>query len=380
MSAATLQLGQPLDNTMGSMLLGVIVSAVLYGISLLQCLFYFTRYTRDPPYLKALVKVAATSLSASWNMPQQVATTVLLDSVHLAFVTHTIYHYLITQYYFQESLKVMVWSVSLEAVPTGVTGSLVQLFYAHRVWKMSHKNKPLTALIVLIVLATSACGTAWVVLALEAGTYERLLKISPLTISINALSTTTDVIITTTLCFMLYRTRPASLETESMVNRLILFTINTGLLTSLCAVASLVSLVISPQTLIYASFYFCIGRLYSNALLASLNARAVIRGRINDVDSNFHIKSSALSANAAVRAGSGQGRRGELSREVFARYPNPNLDGSVSTPTELSVRIDRETRHYSDQEFSSKSDSKFDIDEESESLPQISIIPEVAAI
>nr|GAT52146.1 predicted protein [Mycena chlorophos] len=376
MSAATLHLGQPLDNTMGSMLLGVIVSAVLFGISLLQCLFYFTRYTRDPPYLKGLV-----------------ATTVLLDSVHLAFVTHTIYHYLITQYYQQESLKVMVWSVSLEAVPTGVTAALVQLsafplnmlnskkmtlyrFYAHRVWKMSHKNKPLTALIVLIVLATSA----WVVLALEAGTYERLLKISPLTISINALSTTTDVIITTTLCFMLYRTRPASLETESMVNRLILFTINTGLLTSLCAVASLVSLVISPQTLIYASFYFCIGRLYSNALLASLNARAVIRGRINDVDSNFHIKSSALPVNAAARAGSGQGRRGELSREVFARYPNPNLDGSVSTPTELSVRIDRETRHYSDQEFSSKSDSKFDIDEESESLPQISIIPEVAAI
>ncbi|KAJ7747826.1 hypothetical protein B0H16DRAFT_917876 [Mycena metata] len=314
--SATLQPGSPLDNTMGSMLLGVIVSAVLYGISLLQCLFYFTRYDRDPFYLKALV-----------------ACTVFLDTMHLTFVVHTVYHYLITNYYKTDALQVMVWSVSLEALPTGLTAGLVQSFYAHRVWRMSHHNVVLTGLILVLVLATSACGTAWVVLALRAGTYEKLLAISPLTISINALSSGADVLITVTLCFMLYNTQPASLETETMVNRLILFTINTGLLTSLCAVASLVSLIISPKTLIYASFYFCIGRLYSNALLASLNARAVIRGRINDVDSNFHIKTYTT-------------RTMHVSREVFAR---PHRD-DVSTAGELAVRIDRST-HYDDEGY-----------------------------
>ncbi|KAK6966988.1 hypothetical protein R3P38DRAFT_3245028 [Favolaschia claudopus] len=54
MTAATLDSGAPLGNTMGSMLLGVIFSAILYGISLLQCLFYFTRYKRDPIYLKVI--------------------------------------------------------------------------------------------------------------------------------------------------------------------------------------------------------------------------------------------------------------------------------------------------------------------------------------
>ncbi|KAJ7059777.1 hypothetical protein C8F01DRAFT_1295877 [Mycena amicta] len=340
MSAATLKLGEPLDNTMGSMLLGVIVSAVLYGISLLQCLFYFTRYDRDPRYLKALV-----------------ASTVLLDTVHLAFVVHTVYHYLIINYYQQDALQVMIWSVSLEAIPTGITAALVQSFYAHRVWKMSHHNTFLTGLILVIVLATSACGTAWVVLALEAGTYQRLLRISPLTISINALSTAADVIITATLCYMLYHTRPASLETETMVNRLILFTINTGGITSLCAVASLISLVISPNTLIYASFYFVIGRLYSNALLASLNARAVIRGRINDVDTNFHIKTSAF---PGVTSSVLRSRAGHLSRDVFA-----HARGGETGSTELSVRIDRETQYDVDAEpfsiSSSKSDSKFTV-------------------
>ncbi|KAJ7440251.1 hypothetical protein FB451DRAFT_1300620 [Mycena latifolia] len=311
--SATLELGAPLDNTMGSMLLGVLVSAVLYGISLLQCLFYFTRYHRDPLYLKALVAV-----------------TLFLDSMHLAFVVHTIYHYLITNYYQHDTLEVMVWSVSLEALPTGVTAALVQSFYAYRVWRMSHHNVILTGIILVLVFATSACGTAWVVLALKAGTYERLLSISPLTISINALSTAVDVIITTTLCFMLRQTRPASLETETMINRLILFTINTGLLTSLCAIASLISLIASPRTLIYASFYFCIGRLYSNSLLASLNARTVIRGRINDIDTNFHNNKSSFAPRSTSH----------LSRDVFAPPPNA---------TELSIQIDRETARYADE-------------------------------
>ncbi|KAJ7036173.1 hypothetical protein C8F04DRAFT_1096362 [Mycena alexandri] len=304
--SATLQPGSPLDNTC------VIVSAVLYGISLLQCLFYFTRYGRDPFYLKALV-----------------ATTIFLDTMHLTFVVHTVYHYLIANYYKNDTLQVM-----LEALPTGLTAGLVQSFYAHRVWRMSHRNVVLTGLILILVLATSGASNSLIIFTtayiLRAGTYEKLLKISPLTISINALSSGADVLITATLCFMLYHTQPASLETETMVNRLILFTINTGLLTSLCAIASLVSLIISPKTLIYASFYFCIGRLYSNALLASLNARAVIRGHINDVDSNFHIKSYPTHTT-------------RLSREVFAR---PN---DVSSGTELAVRIDRAT-HYADDE------------------------------
>ncbi|KAJ7238123.1 hypothetical protein B0H12DRAFT_1137877 [Mycena haematopus] len=320
-ATATLNAGAPLDNTMGSMLLGVIVSAVLYGISLLQCLFYFTRYGRDPLYLKILV-----------------ASTLFLDTLHLSLVIHTVYHYLISDYYNNDSLQVMVWSVSLEALPTGITAGLVQSFYAHRIWKMSQHNIFLTGVVLLLVVANTVCGTVWVVMAMGARTYERLLRISPLTISINALSTAADVIITSTLCFMLQQTRPASLETETMVNRLILFTINTGLLTSLCAVASLISLIVSPRTLIYASFYFCIGRLYSNALLASLNARGIIRGRINDVDSNFHIKSYGPRHGGATSVS-------RLSRDVFARPPE------LTSADELAVRVDRTTAMYADEDY-----------------------------
>ncbi|KAG6879188.1 hypothetical protein C0992_004491, partial [Termitomyces sp. T32_za158] len=70
---------------------------------------------------------------------------------------------------------------------------------------------------------------------------------------------------------------------DTIINRLMLFIVNTGLLTSLFAMATLISLVISPLTLIYATFYFCIGRLYTNSFLATLNARKAITGQVDDV-------------------------------------------------------------------------------------------------
>jgi len=115
-------------------------------------------------------------------------------------------------------------------------------------------------------------------------TYEQLLKISPLTITINALSTTVDVLIATSLVYLLHTARTGFKKSDTMINKLIVFVVNTGVLTTLCAIAALISLVASPNTLIYASFYFCIGRLYTNSFMATLNARRSITEQIDNVD------------------------------------------------------------------------------------------------
>ncbi|KAF9050854.1 hypothetical protein BDZ89DRAFT_593971 [Hymenopellis radicata] len=257
----------PLDNTMGAMLVGVILSAVLYGVSIVQTLYYYTRYPKDPWYLKLLV-----------------ATTIFFDTVHQAFITHTMYHYLIVKFYEPTALTEIIWSVILESIPTGVTGSLVQCFYTVRVFRLSKKNYILTGTILLLILANSGSGTAWVVLSMTKSTYGGLLEISALTMTINALSAATDILIAISLCLMLHKSRTGFKSSDTMITRLTLFFMNTGLLTSLCAVGALISLAVSPDSLIYALWYFCIGRLYANSLLAALNARNIIRGRTEDVD------------------------------------------------------------------------------------------------
>ncbi|KAF9260385.1 hypothetical protein L218DRAFT_907304 [Marasmius fiardii PR-910] len=277
--AATLQApGErlPLDNTMGVMWIGVLISAVLYGVSLGQTLYYLNRYPNDVWYLKWLVGL-----------------TVLFDSLHLAMISHTVYHYTITNYYDFQTLNFLTWSVLAEAIPTGVTGSMVQLFYVARIFRLSKRNYWISGFITLIVIANSACGTAWVIISLQLKTYTELLKINPLTISINALSAAADVLIAAILCFLLARSKTGFRRTDTMISKLINFTANTGLATSVCALASLISLVASPNTLIYALFYFCIGRLYTNSLLVALNARKSITS--SSAGDSSHIQSIPMS-------------------------------------------------------------------------------------
>ncbi|KAJ3912715.1 hypothetical protein F5877DRAFT_53623 [Lentinula edodes] len=253
---------QPLDNTMGAMLVGIIVSAVLYGISLVQTLFYFNRYRNDAWYLKSLVAI-----------------TVLFDTVHLCFISHTSKSTKAPFLFFISCTNELV-SLLLSEMDCGRLSDFIISFYTVRVWRLSKKNHVLAIVIMLIVLAQTACGTAWVIISLQLSTFQQLLGISDLTISINALSTAADVIIAASLCFLLAQSRTGFKHSDTMINKLFI----RGCIDSVCAIASLLSLIASPNTLLYAPFYFCIGRLYSNSLLATLNARNQIRNGSNDAE------------------------------------------------------------------------------------------------
>ncbi|KAF8063374.1 hypothetical protein FPV67DRAFT_239993 [Lyophyllum atratum] len=305
-----------LDDTLGSMLIGVMVSAVLYGVSLVQTFYYYTNYPKDVWYLKALVAI-----------------TVLFDTVHAVLISHSAYFYLVSNYFNPQILSKMIWSLLLEALFTTLSGAFVQVFYTARVWRLSKGNILLTGCILFLVVANTACGIAWVILSLQFGTFEKLLKITGLTVSINALSTAVDILIAATLCILLNNARTGFKKSDTIINRLILFVVNTGILTSCCAVASLVSLVASPNTLIYASFYFCIGRLYTNSLLATLNARKSLTGTIDDVS---HMLVS-LPRSVVTPSGSTGGIEGGLQNTGKS---NQNISIRIDT-TKESVHGDR---------------------------------------
>uniref|UniRef100_A0A0W0FSB5 DUF6534 domain-containing protein n=1 Tax=Moniliophthora roreri TaxID=221103 RepID=A0A0W0FSB5_MONRR len=344
---------QPLDDTMGVMYIGVMISAVFYGISLVQTAYYYNRYPNDPWYLKYLV-----------------AATLVLDTIHLAFITHTIYHYAITTYYVKEELTVMVWSVLVRISLPGKSIRLLSVLQRQRqfpqvfrvLWcsastplgfgevshdffirfpilelvSVSKKNYYLAGLILIIVFANAACGTAWVIISLQMKTFTDLLTINSLTISINALSAAADVLIAASLCITLYRAKTGFKRSDTMISKLINFSANTGLATSMCAMASLISLVASPKTLIYALFYFCIGRLYTNSLLVALNARKAIRGT-EDEHKMVSIPSSVMSPppthkprsqNISIRIDTTQEYASDRKSNHMTLEGNDGLDGT----------------------------------------------------
>ena len=93
----------------GAMFVGSMVSLIIYGISCLQCYFYYLNYPGDELHIKMLVLLV-------W----------VLDSLHVAFsacfsgspirfsyvlapVCHAMYHYLITGYGVPKTLEYGTW-------------------------------------------------------------------------------------------------------------------------------------------------------------------------------------------------------------------------------------------------------------------------------
>jgi len=151
----------------------------------------------------------------------------------------------------------------------------------------------------------------------------------------NILSASSDISIAASLVYLLRGSRSGFKQTQSMVNKLIMFSINTGLVTSICAIMAFVSVLAWPDTFLYIALYLLISRLYANSLLATLNARASLAGAgapSSHEDSQVPVSQFQLSR---MRAG-GE----EISRK-----------GAVSSRGGVSIKIDTETHNDADSDF-----------------------------
>jgi len=250
-----------LNNTFGAVYIGVVVAATLYGVTCVQTWYYYSRYPSDMWYIKLLV-------FAVW----------VSDTIHQILISHTVYTYLITDYGIVTDLSMIVWSLIVEVLFNAFTAFMVQCFLAMRIFKLSNKNWWMTMVVMALVFGELAIVIAYVDQALHMTTFAQLATLRPLSVSINAVAAASDALIALFLCGLLQRSRTGFKRSDTMINKLILFSINTGLLTSIDAVASLISITAAPNTFIYIAFYFSLGRFYCNSLLATLNARKSIRG------------------------------------------------------------------------------------------------------
>lgn len=254
-----------IDNSMGAMLIGTLMSSMLLGITYVQSFYYFIEYRMDPWYLKSLV-----------------ISTVVLDTAQMLLISYSIYRWLITDYNNPIGLEPLLWSGLVEPLPTALTSMLVQGFFTLRVWHLS-RSYLLSGLIVLIIVAGFSCTIAWIILSMQLEKFTDLRALLPLVIVVSALSVGADVIISASLVILLSRARTAFKRSNTIINKLMLFVINTGVLTSCIAIACLISVLAWPTSMIYASFYFCLGRSYVNSLLAILNGRKHIAEQVDNV-------------------------------------------------------------------------------------------------
>ncbi|KAL4075443.1 hypothetical protein J3A83DRAFT_4369599 [Scleroderma citrinum] len=269
------------DATFGALLLGVVISAILYGgnylffafrphkgvaiqlspVAVLQIIFYYTRYTADSWYIKSLVLVVFIS-----------------DTMHQALITHSVFTYLVTDIGAPAELGKIVWSLVVEVLFNAITAFLVQCFLMMRVYRLSNKNTIVTVSVMAVVLAEFIMSLIYVSKTLTYETFNELGGFKSLSSAINATTAASDIMIMGCLCYLLQKYRTGFRRSDAIITRLIIFSVNTGLLTSILAIASLITISLWPDDFIYIAFYFCLGRMYCNTLLATLNVRQIICG------------------------------------------------------------------------------------------------------
>ncbi|KAI6106594.1 hypothetical protein EV401DRAFT_2213553 [Pisolithus croceorrhizus] len=253
------------------------VPSSLYGITLLQTYVYYMHYSGDALIVKFLV-----------------AATCILDTLHVSFVCHMLYHYLITNYGVPTSLEYIVWSWQASLIVNLLTILAVQFFFVHKIhYHCPHKVRWLvTAPILLLVVAHFASGigpclsfqrgiltvmreaVAIVVTFIDTNTSVLAQTWYYSAISSAATVTVAEILITVSLCVLLYNggSHAALPRTKRLVNTIIVYAANRCLLTVLVVVGELAADV-DQQASWSMGLNFVLGTLYTNSLLASLNSR-----------------------------------------------------------------------------------------------------------
>ncbi|KAJ8080699.1 hypothetical protein PM082_017533 [Marasmius tenuissimus] len=251
-----------IHSTYGSAFIGLVVSAVLYGITILQTYLYYRNYPRDPRYLKILVLLV-------W----------LWDTLHLALCTTAVYWYLISNFNNVPALKQLTWSMELQTDCNGIVGLLVQCFFAKRVWSMS-QNIFLVSIIVFLATIHFALGIVFTVYSFRFSTVDGFAKLIWVTSAGIGSAAAADVLIAASLCYYLSKSRTGFKRTDSLIHTLIIYSLTTGLMTSLIDVVIIISFATMPQNYVWLAFFWIVGRCYVNSFLAALNSRESLRERV----------------------------------------------------------------------------------------------------
>ncbi|KAJ7821324.1 hypothetical protein B0H14DRAFT_2831596 [Mycena olivaceomarginata] len=232
---------------------------------------YYSRFPNDSRKLKYLV-------AFMWSF----------EMAHAVCIGCTLYQMTVSDYGHPESLILIPRSLAVAVIFSGIVGAGVQVVFAVRIYHVSHS--------LYIPCLSWALSFSRLLGSIAVGFYGLQLKTIPdfearfawLLNSLWSVASANDLIIAVTLVYWLYRQRPAAdRRTVALVDKLIAWTMETGVVTSAAGLASLVCFATMKKNYIWIAFFVVNARLYSNSLLASLNSRARLRAMSEETDPNI---------------------------------------------------------------------------------------------
>ncbi|KAJ3537617.1 hypothetical protein NM688_g6655 [Phlebia brevispora] len=220
----------------------------------------------------------------------------LLDVLHTILIAHGTYTILVTFHLapFQAVAK-PPWSYSVgsglchgDQQPSSADG-VRQSYIQTEPWEHHYSNNGYIAVVIcpwyvplgrlmecahLIELILVATGMVFGTEALHAPSWASIKSFSWSLYSGYSAEMLADAIIAVSLCIILVRMRTGLRSSDTLVQALVMYSVNTGLMTTICVFLSLVTYLTLPNTLAFLACYFVLSKIYVNSLLGALNARS----------------------------------------------------------------------------------------------------------
>ncbi|KAF7289307.1 hypothetical protein MIND_01392500 [Mycena indigotica] len=262
MDLVTLPPQSVINNTLGALQIGTLLSYLLFGITTTQVYIYYTRFPEDAPWIRLMVAFV-------W----------ILEATQTGLVGYVVYFYTITDYGDKKhALQSALPPLLVSFILTGAITTLVELFFIYRIHQLS-KRVYVPAILAVLPFIYFMGTTAFTIASFKLGTWAHAEEEWGWDILASAiLSVVTDLSISAALVILLAgNRRRGTATTSAIIDQVITWTIETGVATSLCSVLILIFYETMQKSFIWLAVFIIKSRLFSNSLLASLNSRAALR-------------------------------------------------------------------------------------------------------
>ncbi|KAF9511104.1 hypothetical protein BS47DRAFT_1202392 [Hydnum rufescens UP504] len=202
-------------DILGGLFIGDLLTALCFGIMTIQTSTYYRSFPNDG----RLVKLAVCFL---W----------VLGAFQLACVTRSLYWWLVTNSHNPLALGRVTWEFTVYQINAVCASVIVQTFFSHRVYYLSG-NPYIGVLVQVLVLFQFGFGaTACIVVNMNLDSPELLRKYTWLIVTWLTSQAIADVVIAACMSVLLRHRRTGFQKADSVINRMVLYTICTGLITS----------------------------------------------------------------------------------------------------------------------------------------------------
>ncbi|KAJ7608415.1 hypothetical protein FB45DRAFT_946658 [Roridomyces roridus] len=310
-----------INETFGALVAGLMVQQFFLGIIALQFGLYYRRFVgRDPRLYLYLVGALF-----------------VLNVFEAVTDFHVLYRTTVVHFGDYDFFDLQTWTMWAEPGLTALVGCVAQIFFMERCWKLTKKSCTVFILLSFLVLLSLGSGLAVSVSFFRVKLFSQLAKIPiPITFWLSS-TAVTDMTIAAILSVALWRSKTAFKKTETVINRLVILTVETSLVTALIALLNLVLYFARISTAYHLYPQFSICRIYTITVLTTLLARDEIRV---DLDGRTYWSSGGLGIGTGAQEGEiGMGMGVKVKVNTVIEHDSPSPAPSIIECEEEPAKI-----------------------------------------